>query len=83
MRLCCRFFFGAGVLALKKGSVFLERFAELSAEQPLGRTKRVKRTAPESACNATQRDLLNGFIGCLIYLRSTVRLQSSNAFRSL
>ena len=73
MRLCCRFFFGAGVLALEEGSVLLEWFVEPSAEQPLGRNKRVKRTAPKSGCNTTQRNLLNGFIGCLIYLCSTVR----------
>ena len=61
------------MLTLEEGSVILEEFVELSAEQPLKRNKKVKRTTPKSGCNTSQRNLLNGFIGCLIYLGNIVR----------
>ena len=61
------------MLALEEGSVFSEWLVELSAEQPLGRNSRVKRTAPKSGWYTSQRNLLNGVIGCLIYLRNIVR----------
>jgi hypothetical protein len=73
MRLCCRLFFGGVVLALEEGSVILEELVEPSAAQPLGRIKRVKRTAPIVRCKGDERDLLSGLICCLRYLRSTVR----------
>jgi hypothetical protein len=61
------------VLVLEGGSVILEELVVPSAEQPIERNKKVKRTAPKSGWYTSQRNLLNGFIGCLIYLCSTVR----------
>ena len=61
------------MLVLEGGSVPLKWLVELSAEQPIERNKKVKRTAPKSGWYTSQRNLLNGFIGCLIYLCSTVR----------
>ena len=61
------------MLSPGEGFVFLEWLVEPSVEQPLERNKRVKRITPKSECNITQKDLLDGLMGCFIYLLSTVR----------
>ncbi len=73
MRLRWVLLFATGVLGLEESPVFLEWLVEPSAEKVPGGNKRTRMTAQKSNCRRTQRELLNGLIGWLALLGSTVR----------